>query len=212
MLPRFRVQVLLPILGAFLLACDGEERSRGMMPMMGRAPMRDMMQRMMGDMLPLGVEPEDLPEPASEGARLLSRYCSQCHAVPSPQLHTASEWRNVVDRMANRMEMLGDHPMMSVDSPSRDELDAVVAYLMSHSMQGLSPEDLPKLTGSGAEAFRQVCSGCHAVPDPGQHSAAEWPAVVERMARNMTALQRQVPEQAVLEQLVAFLQANASQR
>lgn len=211
MLTRFGVLALFLAGCALHLACErGEERSRGTMPMMGRGQMRGMMQRMMADMLPLGVEPDDLPDPASEGARLLSRYCSQCHAVPSPRLHTADEWPNVVDRMARRMQMMRDHPMMSVDSPSRDKLDVVVAYLVSHSMQGLSPEDLSQLTGSGAEAFRQVCSGCHALPNPRQHSSAEWPAVVERMTQNMKALQRQVPEQTVLDQIIAFLQANAS--
>lgn len=56
-----------------------------MMPMMGmmgmdekndQGHMKEMMQQMMGGMLPPGITPQDLPDPESRGAKLLSRYCS----------------------------------------------------------------------------------------------------------------------------------------
>lgn len=211
MIRRHR-QVLLPLVGALLLTggCGrtGEHVGRGM-PGMGRGHMRHMMQRMMADALPPGVEPADLPEPASEGARLLTRYCSQCHAVPSPRMHAAEDWPYVVDRMTRRMRMMRGHPMMSIDHPSSQELEVLTEYLTAHAMKGVRAEDLAELTGPGAEPFREVCSSCHALPDPRQHSADEWPAVVARMARNMEAQQQRVPAQAVLDQIVAFLQASS---
>jgi hypothetical protein len=50
----------------------GMPMGRGMMGggMMDREGMRGMMQRMMPDMLPPGIKPEDLPSPDSPGAKL----------------------------------------------------------------------------------------------------------------------------------------------
>jgi len=46
-----------------------------------------------------------LPEPASEGAQVMKKFCSDCHAPPSPATHTAEEWPNVVYRMQERRRM-----------------------------------------------------------------------------------------------------------
>ena len=39
---------------------------------------------MLERILPPSVEPRQLPEPRSEGARLAVRYCVQCHYLPNP--------------------------------------------------------------------------------------------------------------------------------
>ena len=59
---------------------------------------------MWGGPMPGGQAASSLPAPDSEGAKLVSRYCTQCHAQPSPRLHTASEWEAVVSRMENNMK------------------------------------------------------------------------------------------------------------
>ena len=59
--------------------------------MMDREGMREMMQNMMGDMLP-PMNPDQLPDPDSKGARLLQQFCTQCHNLPGPGMHTAAEW------------------------------------------------------------------------------------------------------------------------
>ena len=41
---------------------------------MDQGHMKEMMQQMMGGMLPPGIRPQDLPEPESLGATLLSTY------------------------------------------------------------------------------------------------------------------------------------------
>jgi Dihaem cytochrome c len=58
---------------------------------------------------------------------VLGKYCSACHAPPSPDLHSKSEWPGVVDRMnmhrvEARMSALTDH-----------ERQEVLAYLQSHA-------------------------------------------------------------------------------
>lgn len=72
----------------------------------GSDGMRSMMQRMMGDVLPPVIDQSLLPDPQSEGAKLLSHVCSQCHNFPGPGMHTASEWSAVVARMYRREQMM----------------------------------------------------------------------------------------------------------
>ena len=179
--------------------------------MMGQSQMRESMQQMMGDLLPIGVESSQLPDPDSRGAGLLSRYCSQCHGIPSPRLHTAPEWSNVLTRMVKRMSKmeLGGMGMMQIESPSQAEFEILSSYLVVNSMVGLDPQQSMEMTGPGADAFREVCSACHALPDPRQHTQDEWPAVVDRMTRNMRSLDRVVPSDSELEQVITFLQSNA---
>ncbi len=64
--------------------------------------------------------------------------------------------------------------------------------------------------------FEQACSQCHALPDPGSHTAAEWPAVVRRMQRNMLWMNRVVgsrfdPREPQLRpvEIIEFLQRHA---
>ena len=64
--------------------------------------------KMLERILPPSVEPGELPEPSSEGARLTARYCVQCHYLPSPQMHTAARWKTSVERMVWRMQGKGN--------------------------------------------------------------------------------------------------------
>ncbi len=174
--------------------------------------MRESMQQMMGDMLPIGVEPSQLPDPESSGAKLLSQYCSQCHRIPSPRLHTDQEWPYVLKRMVKWMDRMefGGMGMMQIESPSQAELEIMSSYLVVNSMVGLDPQQLMEMTGPGADAFREACSACHALPDPRQYTRDTWPAVVDRMTRNMRSLNRVVPSDSELELIITFLQSNAS--
>lgn len=40
-----------------------------------------------------------LPDGNSPGAKLLKKYCSNCHGAPHPAVHKKDEWSNVVYRM-----------------------------------------------------------------------------------------------------------------
>ena len=55
--------------------------------------------------LPQSQTKISLPEPGSEGAQMVKKFCSDCHAPPSPLVHTAKEWPNVIYRMQERRRM-----------------------------------------------------------------------------------------------------------
>lgn len=182
----------------------------GMGGMMRREDMKNMMQSMMGDRLPPGIDPGDLPEPRSQGAQLLIRYCSQCHNLPGPGMHTAAQWPAVVERMDRRMQMMGG--MMDVAAPSRADLHTLLAYLQRHAQKPLDPAQYPELNSPDGRAFRTTCTQCHALPDPKQHTAQEWPAVVARMKRNMSAMGKDIPDESTTKHIVGFLQRHADGR
>ncbi len=172
------------------------------------APMREMMQRMMADVLPPGLPAEQLPAPTSRGAGLLNRYCTQCHALPGPGMHTAGEWPAVVDRMRGRMEMHGQM-MGGLAMPSPAELGDIRAYLQKHAQKALPRSRYGILTEAGGPAFRQTCTQCHALPDPRQHTASEWLPVVARMQRHMAVMRKPVPDPATVERISDFLARHA---
>lgn len=170
--------------------------------------MREMMQEMMGDKLPPGLDPAILPDSRSEGARLLDRYCTQCHELPGPGMHTAAEWPAVIDRMDARMRMMsrmGMTMMGRIAAPTQAETDTIVAYLEKHAQQPITAGRYPLDTPAG-KTFGVICSQCHVLPDPAQHTAQEWASVVARMKQHETAIGRIVPDAHMTEEIVGFLQ------
>ena len=168
-----------------------------------------MMATVSGGGLPPGVPAVLLPEPGSPGAALLETYCTQCHGLPGPGMHTAAEWPAVVARMARRMEMMAGHPMMRVRAPTQGELDTILAYLQRHAQSPIERGRYPDLDGPEGRAFQATCSQCHVLPDPRRHTAAEWPAVVARMKGNMAAMGKAVPDEAETARILRFLQRHA---
>ena len=132
----FKIGVALLISGFLgLTLVQGSCMHFGMMG--NRGDMKTMMQQNMGDQLPPpGLTPDLLPEPNSEGVKLLSEYCTQCHDLPAPGLHSATEWPAVVERMNKRMPMMGNRGMMgmmhNVQVPSATELKTIVDYLQQN--------------------------------------------------------------------------------
>ena len=114
-----------------LLAIRSDPMPMDGMGMMGQGGMKEMMQRMMGDQLPPGIDAADLPDPQSQGARLMARYCTQCHDLPPPVLHTSSEWPKVFARMDRRMKMMSR--MGSILSPTDQERTVILNYLGRHA-------------------------------------------------------------------------------
>lgn len=172
--------------------------------------------------LPPAVEPNQLPEPRSEGARLAVTYCVQCHYLPNPAMHNAAKWRPVVERMVWRMEGKGNlgrlmqEMMADVKAPSANERAKLLRYLQKHAQRGIDPKKYPDLRSQSGRIFSIACSQCHVLPDPKRHTASEWPQVVERMQRNMTwanritgdPLLRTSPELDTAE-IIRFLQRNS---
>ena len=178
--------------------------------MMGGEGMREMMQNMMGDILP-PMNPDQLPDPDSKGARLLQQFCTQCHNLPGPGLHTAAEWPAVVVRMNRRMQMMSRQGMMmgGIEAPDKQELATILGYLKTNAQKPLATRSAPGLETAAGKAFRDFCSQCHALPDPGQHNAKKWPGVVERMKGYMEPMGKRVPDEKTLREILGFLQRNA---
>lgn len=128
---------------------------------------------------PEGLLPESLPDPGSTGAQLLTAYCTQCHALPSPAMHGAVDWPAAARRMWVRIDMMQGE--LGLRTPDEAQRMQVLSYLTTHALQ--VPASLP--AGRGSEVFASLCSRCHALPDPQVHSPADWPTVIMRMERNM---------------------------
>lgn len=77
-----------------------------------------------------------LPEADSQGARLVGKYCSQCHAVPSPSLHTQAEWSGVTSRMREHLDRMSqpNSATTGLKIPSATELDLIDAYLGKYAL------------------------------------------------------------------------------
>ncbi|OUM00783.1 hypothetical protein [Variovorax sp. JS1663] len=84
-----------------------------------------------GEMMGGGPPPSSkpLPDAKSAGAKLVSTYCVQCHAAPAPSLHTAKEWSSATQRMHIHM----DSRWQSINTPTEQEMNSIVAYMQAHS-------------------------------------------------------------------------------
>lgn len=156
---------------------------------------------------PPGVTEADLPDPTSKGAELLDQYCAQCHNLPTPQMHSATDWPSIARRMWLRMELLP--PLLQVKVPSAAERFAILDYLNANALK-VSGSTLPK--GVGRETFSQVCSRCHALPDPRTHSREDWPTVYSRMERNMERMKVPPPTREQTSDILLYLQMVASRQ
>jgi len=143
----------------------------------------------------------ELPDPQSRGARLLVEYCVQCHNLPNPAMHEARKWPAVFERMVVRMRGKGNmgelmHEMMAgVQAPSDEEAGVLLAYLQRSAQKPIDPKKYPEMLAPEGRSFKLACEQCHVLPDPQRHTAAEWPAVVARMEKNMEWMNRVVGNQ-----------------
>lgn len=168
--------------------------------------------------LPPGFEPKMLPEPGSRGAKLALRYCVQCHNLANPAMHEARKWPGIVERMVLRMQGKGNMGALMADmmagviAPQAEEKKTLVAYLRRNAQRALDPKQVPEVNAPSGEAFRLACGQCHVLPDPRRYTAAQWPAVVARMQKNMEWMNRVVGSRPVpgepqlrIEDINAFL-------
>ena len=150
---------------------------------------------------PEGTTAADLPDPESRGAKLVATYCAQqCHALPSPSTHSATDWPTVVRRMWLRMDRLP--PEFGVQVPETGERRVLLDYLADHALQVTTT--LPE--GAGREEFAAVCSQCHALPDPKAHTVNDWPAIFMRMERNIERMGVTPPTRDQTTAIVSYLQ------
>ena len=156
---------------------------------------------------PPGLSAADLPEPSSPGAQLVAQYCAQCHALPAPASHSATDWPGVVRRMWLRME--GLPASLGVNVPTIPERSALLDYLLANALR-VSGATLPP--GRGRDDFALVCSRCHALPDPRMHSPGDWPVVFARMERNMERMKSPPLRGTQTTDILVYLQSLAARR
>ncbi len=165
--------------------------------------------RMM-DVSPQPVDPASIPEPKSLGAQILKGQCTQCHGLVSPGQHAAQDWPMIVDRMDRRMQMMaqGRMGMMrhSIEPMTPAEKMALIDYLGKYSFQAANPEMLSGEQGTAVDTYINVCSRCHALPDPAAHDSEEWLLVVDRMANNMNNLGMDPMTTEQKKEIVTYLQ------
>jgi len=155
---------------------------------------------------PPGVTPADLPEPNSQGAQLEAQFCAQCHNLPTPAMHSATDWPSIARRMWLRMEWLP--PTLGVKVPTMAERFAMLDYVTANALK-VSAANLPP--GAGRESFQLVCSRCHALPDPRVHSPADWPAVFSRMQQNMERMKVAPLTRSQTSDILLYLQSTGRQ-
>ncbi len=169
---------------------------------------------MMREGFPPGIQAKDLPEPGGEGAKLALRYCTQCHNLPAPGMHTAEAWLPVFERMLMRMDHMSTRPgrgrgRMQVEVPSVGEQQVLLDYLQTYALKPAAPDALGPADTPGLSLFRRTCSQCHALPDPKAHHAGEWPSVVERMRGNMANMGKTVITDDERDEILGYLKKRA---
>lgn len=88
----------------------------------------------------------------------------------------------------------------------------VGARMMGGGMMGSEPVEntdnpagLDAPAREGYDLTRRYCSQCHAVPDPKQHTAAEWSGVMKRMQRYMHQQGRPLPGDGDEQKILRYL-------
>ncbi|HET6465654.1 MAG TPA: cytochrome c [Nitrospiria bacterium] len=201
--------VILLLCGWFAIAAIATEAAAqgGMMHKDGMGGMMQGGEAQLPELLP-----SQLPDPKSEGAELTVRYCAQCHNLPSPATHSAEEWREVLSRMDRYMSgHTRPHGMMIIHRPTSEEQEALLQYLQRNALRTFSGPSLPDPGSPGAARTKEVCGRCHALPDPSLHTAEEWPAVVERMRRNMKVMGKPVINDTERNEISDYLKRHARQ-
>jgi hypothetical protein len=94
---------------------------------------------MMGGVMPRSADIQDLPDSASEGAKLLNRYCTQCHGLPTPDQHSAEGWFPVVERMRTRMRWMAMYSNIKFAEPTAAENVIINQYLAEHARKPAAP-------------------------------------------------------------------------
>lgn len=154
---------------------------------------------------PTGYTAADLPDPESQGAQYVVRFCSRCHAVPSPASHSATDWPVVLRRMWMRMGRID--PAYGIPVAELGDQLVILDYLTANALK-VSAENLPDYPGR--EAFETTCGECHELADPKQHSAGDWFTVVRRMNEHMREILGQEMTAEEIREIVQYLERAAT--
>ena len=113
------------------------------------------------------------------------------------------------DKMKGMMQGMMGRGMMDMQAPAAEEQKELLAYLQRNALRPASVETLGPPDTPGLASFRQTCSLCHALPDPGLHTSDEWPDVVARMQKNMDIMGKPGINDQERDEIVGYLRMNA---
>lgn len=168
---------------------------------------------------PTNISRSGLPEADGTGAGLLEVYCTQCHWLPTPQMHSSEEWDILLRRMLLRARLLdarleGEHVPENLTVtgryrlvPTPEHLDSLRAYLKRNALPVVDPESLPET--ETADLYVDRCAACHQTPSPDAHVASEWGRVVERMQTNAKLMQVDTLTGTERDEILSFLERQA---
>lgn len=162
----------------------------------------------MGGILP-SLEQGDLPQPNSLGAKLLSRYCSQCHNVPGPGMRTEDEWNHIYWKMVWRMHVTNSQ-FRDFLIPKYDESKILYQYLIDNALDPIKSGDVDT-DDVGANEFIRTCMQCHELPDPKQHTKVEWRNVVGRMKRHIKSMGKRAPNDSETSAILEYLREHGTE-
>ncbi len=160
--------------------------------------------------MPQGIDPQLLPNKNSQSAQTFIKYCSQCHRVPGPGLHTSAQWPSVIERMNKRMKMMSqDMMMMNIKAPTEKELALITEYVTQNAQQAMTIDEIAKINSTNGEKFKQVCAQCHALPNPAKYPKSAWPSIIKRMRANMLNMGKTPPDENTTNAILNFLVTQA---
>lgn len=194
-----RAALVLPLALGWLVACQPAQPAED--AEQAQPPATDLIAASAAIGLPTGVAADELPDRESDAAATYVEYCSACHGIPSPAAHSATDWPVVLRRMWYRTE--GLPASYNVPVPESAERVLILNYVLDHALD-VAQVDLPR--GPGRDLFVNTCSRCHELPDPSQHSARDWAAVVMRMRQHMVQMFRESPPQADVQDIILYLE------
>src|SRR5436305_1854807 len=116
--------------------------------------------------------------PDGPGKEPFERVCAECHAldVATNVKLTPASWQGTVDRMAAKGA-----------SGSRQDFEAIVAYLAKNFAATTTADTKVMPDGPGKQIILRECTACH-LPDhfvKYQHTPEEWQAIVIRMGQRV---------------------------
>lgn len=150
---------------------------------------------------PTSITMADLPAPESQGAQYVIKFCSRCHAIPSPAMHSATDWPGVARRMWMRMERID--PVYAIPVPEVGDQLVILQYLTDNALK-VSNANLPDFPGR--DKFETTCAECHELADPRQHSPGDWFVVVRRMNGHMQEILGQELSNEEIQEIVLYLE------
>ncbi len=161
-------------------------------------------------MIPQGLNPNDLPNAGSHGSALLEIYCTQCHDLPSPSMHSAQTWPSVLQRMDKHIKVQRQAQSARIAMPSRLNWAGLETYLTENAQQEFKPDNYDDLDSQESAQFQATCAQCHTLPSPAMHAASEWPRTVLRMKQHMEITGKLKPDEEQTQLIVTYLQKHSA--